>query len=512
MADEFKVLIDKTGKVFRADGNVSVIRARLPEEIKNGSVYSIFPEEGHPLVSKILSSVTSNTEGRISDIAVLTSSGDVRLFHMTVKPDGAVLWWLEFVESDTVLETAADAPPPAEPSVIWVDFFDSVSYLIDQAPDDKPIELMMLSFEALTDPGLTERLGKEGVDDMRAAIELTLNSKSMNGQVGRLGDNSYTIVCDGDTGADEIIVDVSETAGEFGVSADELGARGQAVTLDKGVEREQLQGALAHVRRSFLEDDDDDPMLGGDGPISLSGFVADIEISKELIVAALDAGNMELLRYPVIDLASGNPALYLVHGQLLIEGVAVEASRKLIMGDYPGLTLHHDSAMTREATRQISAAAAAGTEIDPIVIDVNASSLGEPEFAPTVAGFVEEFGVAPGSIGFRTLALDLARQSSPNYKGLLELLARGHPVWLTRFASAVTGSTLEGADIEVAATYLQRLCSSTDGFGLVSQLLDIWRAAQVRMVAMDVQTEEQLKLIGELGIEYAVGPAVMGTA
>tara|TARA_B100000676_G_C17576572_1_gene579896 strand:+ start:316 stop:429 length:114 start_codon:yes stop_codon:yes gene_type:complete len=30
---------------------------------------------------------------------------------------------------------------------------------------------MMLSFEALVDPGLTEKLGEDGVEDMRAAIE-----------------------------------------------------------------------------------------------------------------------------------------------------------------------------------------------------------------------------------------------------------------------------------------------------------------------------------------------------
>ena len=87
-------------------------------------------------------------------------------------------------------------------------------------------------------------------------------------------------------------------------------------------------------------------MIGGDGPLSPNGVVADIEISKVRIVAALDEGNLEFLRYPVIALVSGDPAIYLVHGRLLIEGDVVEASRKLIMGDYPGLTLHHDTAMT----------------------------------------------------------------------------------------------------------------------------------------------------------------------
>lgn len=512
MADAFKVLIDKTGKLFRADGDLRVVRSRLPEDIKNGSIYSIFPADGHDLIARILDNVSSNTEGRISDIAVLTATDEQRLFHMTVKPEGAVLWWFEFVESDTVLPAAAEAAPAPEPTVIWVDFFDSVSYLIDQAPDDKPIELMMLSFEALSDPGLGERIGADGVDNVRAAIESTLNSRSLNGQVGRLDDNSYTIVCDGDTEADEIVVDVGAATREFGVDTDDLGARTQAVTLDKGVDAEQMQGALSHIRRSFLEDDgdDEDSLIGGDGPISLSGVAAGIEIGKTRIVEALDAGDLQLSRYPVADLADGAPALYLVHGQLLIDGAAVEASRKLIMGDYPGLTLHHDSAMTREAVRQIAAARDAGAPIDPVVIDVNASSLGEPEFAERLDAALTEHGVASGAIGFRALGLDLTRQSSPAYLGLLELLGRGHPVWLTRFASAITGSTLEGAFIEVTADYLQRLCGSADGRDLVKQLLGVWRAAQVRLVAMDVQTAEQRAFVGELGIDLAVGPAALG--
>ena len=118
IADAFRVLIDKTGQLFRAEGNIGVIRTRLPEDIKNGSIYDFFPEAGHTLVLKIFDSVTNNTEGRISDIAVLTSSSTERLFHLTVKPDGAVLWWFDFVESDKVLDTAPDAPPPAEPTVI----------------------------------------------------------------------------------------------------------------------------------------------------------------------------------------------------------------------------------------------------------------------------------------------------------------------------------------------------------------------------------------------------------
>ncbi len=92
MESDFSILIDKTGKVFRTNGEIGVVRARFPEEIKYGSVYNLFQKQDHDFIRRILDSASSNTEGRISDVTVLTSSGERRLFHMTVKPGGSVLW------------------------------------------------------------------------------------------------------------------------------------------------------------------------------------------------------------------------------------------------------------------------------------------------------------------------------------------------------------------------------------------------------------------------------------
>ena len=119
-------------------------------------------------------------------------------------------------------------------------------------------------------------------------------------------------------------------------------------------------------------------------------------------------------------------------------------------------------------------------------------------------------GVAPAAIGFRALSLDLAKQSLPSFQNLLKLLQCGHSVWLTRFANAVTDSTLDGAFVEVTATYLQRLCDNPEGRDLVSQLLQVWRNAGVQLVAVDVQSPDQRAFVKDLGIGYAIGPAAAG--
>ena len=273
-----------------------------------------------------------------------------------------------------------------------------------------------------------------------------------------------------------------------------------------GADTEQVQAALAHVRRSFLDDDDDDL---DEAPKSLNAAIEQIELSKRKIVAALESGDIVLRRYPVIALATGNAAIHLIHGELVINGEPVQASRRLILGDYPSLALQHDLVMTRKAVLRIAAARDQNEPIHPVIIDIDAASLAETEFESGVAKMIDVAGVAPQSIGFRVLSLDLARQSLPSYRNLVRMLERGHPAWLTRFANAVTESTLEGAYIEVTVTYLQRLCDNADGRELVSQLLEIWRHAGVRLVALDVQSPDQARFIGDLKIEYAIGPAAI---
>lgn len=495
MKGAFSLLTERSGKIHSAEGEPDVLRTMIPDWSDDTSVFSLIPKHQHGFISDILRNVTRDTEGRISDVSLLTACGKLALFHLTVQPAGPGRWWFRFIPSD--------GQAGQQPTMIWVDFFDSVSYLVESSPE-KPIELMMLSFEALDDSEMTERIGKDRMDAVRDAIEATLSSRSVNGQIGRLDNASYAVMCD--AGAGDIVLDVGKATEKLGVGIEDLGTRTQTMALDSAnADTEQVQAALAHVRRSFLGDEDDD---FEEAPKSLNAVIGQIEISKHKIVAALEAGDIVLRRYPVIALATGEAAVHLMHGTLMIDGEPIVASRRLIMGDYPGLTLQHDLAMTREAVLRIAAGRDQDAPIDPVIIDINASSLAETEFESGVAKMIEVAGVAPASIGFRVLSLDLAKQSLPSYRNLVAMLERGHPAWLTRFANAVTDSTLNGAFIEVTVTYLQRLCDNAEGRDLVSQLLEIWRAAGVRLVATDVQSPDQARFIGELEIEYAIGPAV----
>ena len=497
---EFSVLVEKSGAIFEADGAPDVVRSMLPLNLGAANLYRLFPKDQQEFAGEVLSLGASNTEGRITGITLVSLRGQRSQCHLTVQPAEPGRWWFHFVPAMT------ESIHP--PSMIWVDYFDSVSYLVDHAPE-KPIELMMLSFAALENSAVTGRLGKEGMEGLRAAIEAKLSSHAIDGNVGRLGNSSYAVVYDADDDMDDIVDDVTAATGAMGVGADELGLRTRTLALDKpGQGTESVQTALAHIRNSFLGDDDDDDF--GGGAASLTGVLGQIELSKTRFLAALEAGDIALADYPVVALADGGTALHLVHGTLIVDGEPVAAGQRLILGDYPGLTLQHDLTMTREAVLEIAATRKAGQIPVPVIIDINAAALADDTFVPSVAQMLQVAAVTPAAIGFRALSLDLAKQSLPSFQNLLKLLQRGHSVWLTRFANAVTDSTLDGAFVEVTATYLQRLCDNPEGRDLVTQLLQVWRNAGVKLVAVDVQSPGQRAFVKDLGIGYAIGPAAAG--
>ena len=170
---------------------------------------------------------------------MLTADGKLALFHLTVRPAGPGRWTFQFSPSDSQARQ--------KPTMILIDFFDSVSYLVENSPD-KPIELMMLSFEALDDTQTTDRIGKDQMDTVRTAIEATLSSGSVNGQIGRLDNTSYAVMYDADIDADDIILDVGNATQSLGVGIEDLGARTRTMALDAGgADTDQVQAALAHV-------------------------------------------------------------------------------------------------------------------------------------------------------------------------------------------------------------------------------------------------------------------------
>ena len=501
MDGAFSILVEKSGAISDTEGEPETVNALLPLNREAANLQRLFPKEKQEFAAELLSMASNNSEGRISDLTLISLRGETGQFNLTIQPTAEPeKWWFRLVP--------ATFDPDREPSMIWFDYFDSVSYLVDNAPE-KPIELMMLNFAGLENPEISDRIGKEAMNDVRDAIEVKLANHSLSGQVGRMDSGSYALIIDAGEDADDIIVDVGNATKTFGIDTDELGARSTTVALDApGSTAEDTKNALADVRRSFLGGDDDDEF--GAPTVSLNNVMERLEVTKTKILAALEAGDISLTRFPVIALSDGSTALHLAYRTLMIDGEPVKASQNLILGDYPGLTLQHDLTMVREAALEIVAANKTDTPAVPLIIDINAASLASDKFVPSVSKMMDVAGVKPDCIGFRTLSLDLARQSLPGFQNLQKLLRLGHRIWLTRFASAVTDATMEGAYVEVTVTYLERLCDNPEGKELVAQLLQVWRNAAVQLVAIDVQSTAQRKFIADLGIGFAIGPAAAG--
>ena len=141
MKGAFSLLTERTGKIHSAEGEHDVLWEMFPDWSGEISLFSLVPKQQHDFIGDVLRNVSRNAEGRISDVSLLTAAGQLVLFHLTVQPAGPGLWWFKFNPTDSQADQ--------QPTMVWVDFFDSVSYLVESSPE-QPIELMLLSFEALS--------------------------------------------------------------------------------------------------------------------------------------------------------------------------------------------------------------------------------------------------------------------------------------------------------------------------------------------------------------------------
>ena len=101
MKGAISLLTERSGKIHSAEGEHDALQAMFPDWSGDTSLFSLVPTQQHAFISEILYNITRSSEGRISDVSLLTAYGELVLFHLTVQPAGPGLWWFKFIPSDS---------------------------------------------------------------------------------------------------------------------------------------------------------------------------------------------------------------------------------------------------------------------------------------------------------------------------------------------------------------------------------------------------------------------------
>lgn len=486
MASEFLILTDRGGRLSAVTDDAAAAVGRSGGEIQAGALFELFSEESGEAVLKALRTASPREATVLPGQTILPGTDREAVFDISIEPAGVDKFWIRFTPAASVLE---DNGPLAKES-----FLDAVSSRLGLSGGDD-MRLFMIDFGGLRDTALTERMGTEAAQ-FRTTIEDALGEVSGGGPVGRLDASSYGVLGSAGQNQAALVASVVEAAGRLGVSEADPGARAESVALDVvEADPKKLRGLLSHVCHKFYQTIRNGADFGSE---QLSEISEEVQQAIGLIETALDREDVAIQSREVRFLSSGAVRIILAYGELVFGDEQVPASRLLVLSDHPALCCRHDRVIAL-------AALAAQTDTEtPVVVDIYPPTL-ESGAASEIASEMAGLGRI---VGFRPHGLDISATRSPAVREVQKLLKDGYPVWLVNFSTAIAKTRqLQGAFVEVSATFLRDVSAMPDRNVLLSRLLKVWNDVEVSLVAVNVDSKNLASFVSKLGIAFGVGVA-----
>ncbi len=247
-----------------------------------------------------------------------------------------------------------------------------------------------------------------------------------------------------------------------------------------------------------------------------NGLLEELRMESELRSAISCGHELQLFYQPIVSLESGTVVAVeaLVrwdhprHGLLL-------PSRFLGVAERAGVLAELDRWMMAEACRQLASwLGDHGPKSPPRVsINVSADELSDPEFAIDVAAELRRWGLV-GSQLVVEVAQSALRHSAGAATRLSELRSLGVSVLLddfgTGYASLSYLRRLPMDGLKIERSFVEDLTSSAPARAIVDGVLEIGRAMGLSVVAVGVETGEQLEALRELGCNAGQGLHFLG--
>jgi len=251
-------------------------------------------------------------------------------------------------------------------------------------------------------------------------------------------------------------------------------------------------------------------------PALRQGLLEDLRMESELRAAITCGQELQLFYQPIVGLESGAvlgvEALvrwdHPRHGLLL-------PVRFLGVAERAGVLAELDRWMMAEACRQLATwREEHGPAAPPrVCINVSADELSDRHFAVDVAAELRRWGLV-GSQLIIEVAQTALRHSAGAATRLAELRALGVGVLLddfgTGYASLSYLRRLPMDGLKIERSFVEDLNSETPARAIIEGVLEIGRAMGLSVVAVGVETGEQLETLRELGCNAGQGLHFLG--
>ncbi|TNM59787.1 EAL domain-containing protein [Streptomyces sp. NP160] len=253
--------------------------------------------------------------------------------------------------------------------------------------------------------------------------------------------------------------------------------------------------------------------------------------TEAMLRSALDAGRMQVLYQPVVDLASGEvvgvealarvldpeqgPLSPLVFIEVAEETGLVTRMDEWVLGRASGLAQRWrppaSGAPTAIALPETGAVAVAGPRHDLPTVAVNMSSrtLSRPDLAVLVRGALQTSGSDPARLLVEITEHSLLDQGEHARRTLDGLTDLGVGVGIDDFGTGWSAlsymSALELAFMKVDRAFVSRLGLDTSATAVVQAVIDLAHAHHLTVIAEGIETEQQARMLVEMGCDHGQG-------
>lgn len=218
---------------------------------------------------------------------------------------------------------------------------------------------------------------------------------------------------------------------------------------------------------------------------------------------ALTEDRFELFGQPIIDLSSGE----IVQRELLLrmrepDGEMVAPTHYLPIAEQYGLIADIDSWVIGRAT-EIAA------ELGPVQLNLSARSIGNPAIVERIEQCLEATGADPASLVFEITETALIADDATATVFVDRVRAIGCKLALDDFGTGYAGFTylkhLPVDLLKIDVEFVRDLATNAASRHVVEAVVTLARAFGLQTVAEGVEDAAALRLVGELGVDFAQG-------
>jgi EAL domain-containing protein (putative c-di-GMP-specific phosphodiesterase class I) len=346
---------------------------------------------------------------------------------------------------------------------------------------------------------LRARAGESAVDALFAEIGAFLELHAVGGAAGRVAEDRCGVVHEAATPLDV----AGETAGVLRAGGHPPGivaVEQRSIGLDSdGLAPPDAAKALAFTLRRFA---DNEPLELGTLGEAFRALADDTLSRVEHFRGVVSDDNFDVAFQPIVRLADGRVEHYEVLARIDAGRSPLEVIR---FAEGVGMIEWFDLSVCGRALEHLRAAPGAA----PIAVNLSGGSLQSPGFVMALLGLLERAAIPGRRLLFEITESAQITDLAPVRHLVERLRGLGHAVCLDDFgAGAASFAYLQALPVDyvkIDGSYIGRICESARDRAIVRAIAGMCRDLGIRTIAEMIESEAQLDLLQELGIDLGQG-------